>query len=242
MIWGRSRRGEGEAVGGMRVSVRALGLGLGALLWGGGAGAQPAPEAAQPDWAQQVRALSAQVSSLEAQIAQLRAPKPDLRGAERWTAGGKLSIPRQFSLLSAHGEAPRSAALQTGAKGQPYVVSLWATWCKPCTTPEELAWVRALQGALEAEGLALVNLAVDELSKVQGDARAAQWVYPVWQLKDGHIEILPEAFIKKSGLGLPLFLVVDGAGRPRFWRNVKLDEAGVVALLSLARGLTSAGR
>jgi thiol-disulfide isomerase/thioredoxin len=117
------------------------------------------------------------------------------------------------------------------------VISFWATWCKPCTTPEELVLIGQLQRELGAASVGFLNLAVDDLSKVRGDARAPGWVYPVWQADDAHIELLPEAFIRKSGLGLPLFLVVDGRGVPRFWRNRNLDLAGVEELVALARGL-----
>ena len=121
-----------------------------------------------------------------------------------------------------------------------YVVAYWATWCKPCTTPEEIRNLEALQKELEAGGSALFGVAIDGLRKVQRHARANDWYYPIWQHKDAHIEWLPKAFIDKAGLGLPLFLVVDRVGRIRYWHNRPLDHDSIDELVTAA--LTARGR
>lgn len=227
-----------------------LATGVGALVSGCGtpaARAQAAP-GTPAEVADTLQRLDARVSELSSEVEDLRerlavaegrvglrAPAPV--DTQPWTVAGRLALPKKLNLLTKHGAAPVQAAPDTGAPGAAYVISFWATWCKPCTTPEELDLIRHLQRELRSEGLGLFNLAVDDLGKVRGDARAPTWVYPVWQADDGHIEVLPEAFIKKSGLGLPLFLVVDGGGKPRYWRNKKLDAAGVGELVALARSL-----
>lgn len=200
----------------------------------GEAGAVQRLEAQVAELTDEVKDLRARLAALEGRVG-LRAPEPV--ATKPWTVDGRITLPKKLNRLESAGAAPGTATPAPGPAGAPYVISFWATWCKPCTTPEELEHIRHLQRELRTEGLGLLNLAVDDLAKVRGDARARTWVYPVWQADDAHIELLPEAFIKKSGLGLPLFVVVDGQGRPRYWRNVALDPAGVAELVALARSL-----
>lgn len=115
-----------------------------------------------------------------------------------------------------------------------YVVAYWATWCKPCTSPEELAALRRLEGDLDRLGSALFGVAVDDLQKVRGHPRADEWHYPVWQRDDAHIAWLPKAFIDRVGLGLPLFLVVSGDGKLLYWRSKPLDREAHEELLTAA--------
>lgn len=121
-----------------------------------------------------------------------------------------------------------------------YVVAYWATWCKPCTTPEEIRHLSHLQRGLEAGGSALFGVAIDGLKTVKQHARADDWYYPIWHHKDAHIEWLPKAFIDRAGLGLPLFLVVDRRGQILFWHNRPLDAQSIEELTTAA--LTARGR
>ena len=66
-------------------------------------------------------------------------------------------------------------------------------------------------------------MAIDDLTKVQEDPRASNWLYPLWQRNDGHVEMLPQSFVSAVGLGLPLFVVVSPSGMMRHYRNAPLD-------------------
>ena len=108
-----------------------------------------------------------------------------------------------------------------------YVVAFWATWCKPCTSPEELAHLRMLQTRLRKSRIELVSVLIDDLKKAQADPRASGWLYPFWFREDAHIDMLPQAFIQRVGLNLPLFLVVSPSGEVRYVHNEKLTDDAV---------------
>ena len=104
------------------------------------------------------------------------------------------------------------------------IVAYWATWCKPCTSDEELARLARLRTELARHGAGLVFLAVDGLDKVNADPRAPRWLYPLWQRDQAHLEMLPEAFVRNHGVDLPLFLAVGKSGRVAFTRKEALDD------------------
>jgi len=115
-----------------------------------------------------------------------------------------------------------------------YVLAYWATWCKPCTSPEELRHLHTLQRALRRQGIELVSMAIDALVKVQEDPRAPTWLYPLWQRDDGHVEMLPQTFVSETGLGLPLFVVVSASGTIRHYRNAPLDAEVIREIVDAA--------
>jgi hypothetical protein len=115
-----------------------------------------------------------------------------------------------------------------------YVMAFWATWCKPCTSPEELAHLRTLQRALHRHGVELISMAIDDLGKVQADPRAAHWLYPFWHHDDGHVEMLPQSFISGVGLGLPLFVVVSASGTMRYYRSAPLEPEVIREIVDAA--------
>ncbi len=118
-----------------------------------------------------------------------------------------------------------------------YLISFWATWCVPCVSDEELEALEALRVQLRPHKVALLSLAVDELSKVQEHPKAKRWLYPLWQKVDGHLEMLPRAFIQRTGLGLPLHLLVNKEGEIRFFHNQKLSPDSSWELLEAAKHL-----
>ncbi len=149
-------------------------------------------------------------------------------GELKWTPG-------RAKLITQHRGKPRKVDLRKWGKERgTFVVAWWATWCKPCTSVEELEALKRLKGDLERVGSTLIGVAVDELSKVRGHKRAAEWHYPIWHKRDGNIEWLPKRFIEKVGLGLPLFLVVRGDGRVLYWHTSALDAASYEELLTAA--------
>ncbi len=196
---------------------------------------------------QQVQALTQQLQALQTENAALRARldaaeqrlglspyrpaalKP-LQGEERALEAGGDSI---FVGEAGGRPAKRNLSKLLGA-ADVTVVSFWATWCGPCTSDPELEHLRKLQAQLARHGVGLVSLAVDEVAKVQGHAKADRWLYPLWQRQDGHLKMLPRALMQKVGVGLPVFLVVDRAGQVAWFRNQALDDAAVGELVTAA--------
>lgn len=115
-----------------------------------------------------------------------------------------------------------------------YVVSFWATWCKPCTSPEELTHLAELRRQLARWQFDLVSVAVDDLGKVLRDPRAPNWVYPLWHRVDAHLDMLPRPLIERIGVGLPLFLIVDAGGEILWYRAKQLDEDAVREITTAA--------
>lgn len=139
------------------------------------------------------------------------------------------------SVLDSAEAAPKKQKLAAALKGRPGgLVAVWATWCKPCTSDEELARLRQMQATLAGEGLAFVSLAIDGLDKVRGDARAPKWIYPVWQADDAHLDVVPKALIDAHGVKLPMFFVVTADGTITHYRTSALDDRATAELLTAA--------
>ena len=146
----------------------------------------------------------------------------------------QLTLPK-VQQLAAHGENPTRVALGALLKGhRAVVITYWATWCKPCTSPEELDHLKVLQRQLARYGATLQSIAVDSYDKVTSDARAPTWHYPLLQRDNAHLETLPRALVQSTGVGLPLFVVVDATGRVLWLRKGKLDGAVVAELVTAA--------
>lgn len=155
----------------------------------------------------------------------------------RWLkplAAGTRFLAGPATVLEARGEREKSRNLARFAQGtQGYVVALWATWCKPCTSEEELVLLHQLQDELRPRGIELVSILVDDLNLARRHPRAARWIYPLWFVKNAHTEWLPEALIRQ-GLSLPVFLVVSRTGEARYFAAGKLDDAAVRDLVAAA--------
>ena len=166
---------------------------------------------------------------LEARLG-VRAFRP--RHLKTAASGWKLNDTKLKSLARHGAKAGRGklSRVLSGAKAS--VVSYWATWCKPCTSKEELHLLRGLRAQIKPFGGQVVSFAVDGLDAVQADSRAPTWLYPVVQRDKGHLETLPEQMVRGGSLGLPMFTVVDAKGRVLFVRKGRLDEAVVEELVT----------
>ncbi|MCB9526307.1 MAG: redoxin domain-containing protein [Myxococcales bacterium] len=216
-----------------------------ALGCGGPAAHAGPPEGAAQEALAATQALQRQMTAMERRLddqarrlaaVERRAGLVPLRpsAVDPWPGADAISLPRTLRRVDGPGaKAQRGRPEPQG----PYVLAFWATWCKPCTSPEELDRLRWLRRELRAEGLSLVSVAIDGLEKVQGDPRARTWLYPLWQGDDAHVDALPRAFIQATGMGLPLFAVVDGQGRLRYTRAKALDDEAVAELVTAARSL-----
>ncbi len=145
----------------------------------------------------------------------------------------ELGLLGLVNLIDRHGSTPRKMKPQKAhPEARTFVVSFWATWCKPCTSDDELRRLEQLKAALPSRQAALLSVAIDGLDKVRGDARAPSWVYPLFQGDDAHLDLLPRAFIEKFGVGLPMFFVVTASGEVKWHRQGPLDEDVIAELLA----------
>jgi len=117
------------------------------------------------------------------------------------------------------------------------VFSFWATWCVPCISDEELAHLRELRKQLARYDVAVIPMAVDDLERVLAHPKAAQWLYPLYFKKSGHIDLLPQRFIETAGMGLPLFVVVSNRGDIHYVYQKSLDDELVVEMVHAALSL-----
>ncbi len=186
---------------------------------------------------------AARVGDLETQLAgvrtrlkhiEQRVGLASLQGTRLKTLrlGGSLSLGKASFIGEDGGRARKRDMGQYLQQFNGFVVTYWATWCKPCISDEELVSLRQLQKQLRRHNIELVSIAVDDLSKVQRHRKARRWLYPFWHRNDAHLEMLPRSLINQVGVGLPLFLVVSRDGQIRYFYNRKLDEAAIRDMVS----------
>lgn len=240
VTWSRRALGALLAVAGCALVVASSSCGAPA------AAAPPAdePVGIAPSELARLEAAAARVGPLEARLAALEkehaAVLERLKVAEQrlgiapfdTKALERLDMPLKLQdaqILESRSGKARKRSLQKELAGtdKGLVIAFWATWCKPCTSDEELARLKRLSRDLEAVGSELVFLAVDGLDKVVSDPRADRWVYPLWQKDQGHLQMLPESFVRARGVDLPLFLVVKKDQRIAWVRNQALDDVAV---------------
>lgn len=196
--------------------------------------------------AAEVDGLKVRIAELEAQLKLLdgrlsvneqRNGLRPLQSAALTTAEGDLEAlqPGDATYVGAFREAGKKRNLGRYVKDfDGYVMVFWATWCVPCTSDEELALLAQLQPQLARRNVALVSVAIDDLAKVQVHPKAERWIYPLWFAKDAHLAWLPQSFIQRVGVGLPIFLVVSRTGKVRYFANKKLDATAVRDIVTAA--------
>lgn len=163
----------------------------------------------------------------------LSPPKPS--GLTAFDVSGARLEPVDVAKMDSRGNKPRRTRLAAEVgQGVPFVVTFWATWCKPCTSPEELALAATLRASLAREGLGFANIDIDAPGVADRDPRSETWLYPYLQAKDAHLEMLPRAFIDTFGVDLPLHLLVTGSGRIAWFRKGALTAAVVDELVTAA--------
>ncbi len=189
--------------------------------------------------------LELRIEKLRAQLRRPRGSGPARRPPRKGPGRPQVTAVRgrpaihlpEATLVSRLGASPQRKRLRRHLAGSGgYVVAYWATWCVPCIADEELERVRALQKALRAKGRDLVVMAIDDVEDLRRHEKADRWIYPAWQRDDGHMEMLPRRFVEAVGLGLPLFVVVDGQGIIRHYLKGGLHGDAVERLVAAATG------
>ena len=114
----------------------------------------------------------------------------------------------------------------------PTLIALWATWCKPCVSPQEQAHLRTLKRRLQRYGVPLISIGVDQWSKVKRDKD--RWFYPLWHVQDAHLNMTPEVIFREVGMGLPLFFLRLPDGSAPYFLAQTLSEESVDEWVTLA--------
>lgn len=176
---------------------------------------------------ERVRALQREREEIQArlQLAQQRLRLAPFSPSALVRAQFQPKLPNALKLEERDGRARSTSlkrALADSERG--LVIAYWATWCKPCTTPEELQRLKRLRAELRRQGAELLFMAVDELDKVKADPRANTWLYPLWQYDDGHLRMLPQGYVRSQGIDLPLMIIVPKSGQVSWVRKGALDD------------------
>jgi len=113
-------------------------------------------------------------------------------------------------------------------QGKVLVVNFWATWCTPCR--EEIPALMKVQRKYAANGVKIVGIALDNVSKVRDYAEEVQIDYP---LLIGAAETLRLAKDLGNRAGvLPFTVVLDRNGKLVHAQAGALTEASLGAVLA----------
>jgi len=190
--------------------------------------------------ARKINALERRIKALEGRLRPHRQ-----RAGELPFRGGTLKRSDHGDVRYANGKRVARAG-QRGKKAhlgkhldgrRGAVLGFWATWCKPCISDPELVHLKHLQKQLRPYDVELVSVLIDDLDKALSHAKAPRWLYPLWFVRDGHMEMLPRKLVQKVGLGLPLFVIVGPDGELRWHHQGKLTDAAVRDIVTAAARL-----
>ncbi|MBO7490337.1 MAG: TlpA family protein disulfide reductase [Bacteroidales bacterium] len=116
-------------------------------------------------------------------------------------------LPENISLKTLDGKTVTSAVLQND--GKPFVISFWATWCKPCNV--ELNTIRELYEEWQEEtGIKIVAVSIDDsrsASKVKPHVDGNGWEYEVYLDQNRDL-----ARAMNVGADVPYTFIINGEG------------------------------
>ena len=91
---------------------------------------------------------------------------------------------------------------------KPTVVSLWATWCKPCT--KEMPAMQTVYNALQEKGFVVVAInELEDIQKVRDHIQEHQHTFAVLLDPDNHVAN------QYGVVGLPVSIFIDKTGHVR---------------------------
>lgn len=192
----------------------------------------------------EIQKLKARLAKMERSLLGLEARlTPHLqRSGDKAFSGGSISrasgarLDSRSALVveNADDRAKKRKSADAFSKRSATVIGFWATWCKPCVADEELSHMRQMRERLRVYQSDFINILIDDVDKARNHSKANKWIYPLWFVEDGHMNMLPRSLVQRVGLGLPFFLVVDATGAVRWFHKGKLTDAVVDDLVTAA--------
>ncbi len=118
--------------------------------------------------------------------------------------------------------------------GKPYIISFWATWCKPCV--KELTTISDVyQEWQEETGVKIIAVSID-------DSRSSNQVKTLVNGKNWEYEVLldPNSDFKRAMNvnAVPHTFIVNGKGEI-VWQHTSFSEGSELELISLIRKLNA---
>ena len=164
-------------------------------------------------------------------------------------ANTKISV-KSRSVLStrlpfprlAYSDAQGKAQTLETASGKPQLVMVWTSWCCQCS--DELAALAQARPALEAAGVKIVALSLDEADDNPADrssalelAKAKQFSWPIGFLDAGGVErvrgFYSALYSRHPPLPTPTSFLLDGHGRLAVFYKGPVDAAEIRRDLSV---------
>jgi cytochrome c biogenesis protein CcmG, thiol:disulfide interchange protein DsbE len=121
-----------------------------------------------------------------------------------------------------------------GNNGKPYIISFWATWCKPCV--KELTTIAEVYTDWQEEtGVKIIAVSID-------DSRSSSQVKTLVNGKNWEYEVLLDAnsdFKRAMNVNaVPHTFIVNGKGEI-VWQHTSFSEGSELELISLIRKLNA---
>ncbi|TSA11642.1 MAG: TlpA family protein disulfide reductase [Betaproteobacteria bacterium] len=113
-------------------------------------------------------------------------------------------------------------------RGKIIVVNFWATWCLPCR--EEIPALMKIHDKYVANGVEIVGIALDDVSKVRDFAAEMGIEYPLL-IAGAEILDLSKPLGNRAGV-LPFTVVLDRGGQMAYSHTGALTEAGFKLVLA----------
>jgi cytochrome c biogenesis protein CcmG, thiol:disulfide interchange protein DsbE len=150
-------------------------------------------------------------------------------GFSQETAKTVRAIPA-VSVQDVNGHKINTAELSN--KGKPFIISFWATWCKPCIS--ELTTINEVYSDWQKEtGVKLIAVSID-------DARSSPKVLPLVNAKAWDYEVLLDQngdFKRALNVNtVPHTFLINGKGEI-VWQHTSFIEGNELELIELVRKL-----
>lgn len=116
-------------------------------------------------------------------------------------------------------------------RGKILVLNFWATWCSPCL--EEIPMLSAVRELYVSNGVEIIGIAVDQVSKVMEFSDKMQIRYPLLIAGADGLELMRRAGNSAGGLPYTVFLDREGTLVRRKLGTLERQEleAAIAALL-----------
>ncbi len=130
-------------------------------------------------------------------------------------------------------EKPQEQLTPASLKGKTYLISLWASWCKPCIA--KLPTLHALQARYGKQGFTVVAVAIQDQREAVETFRqdnAQKWPMP-WPHAYVPMDQADAVMKQLSAVGLPSSILVGPDGKI-LATNTQVDEQGLEKLVEAA--------